>query len=69
MNIILLQLRRGFNLRFLIVTLAATLLIFTSALKSILISLQLDDHFYHEYLNYLIVKHFRPTHFLFLSQY
>ena len=56
MNIILLQLRRGFNLRFLIVTLAATLLIFTSALKSILISLQLDDHFYHEYLNYLIVQ-------------
>lgn len=56
MNIILPQLRRGFNLRFWLATLFTVLLFFSASIKSILISLQTTGNFYHGYANYLIVQ-------------
>lgn len=56
MNIILLQLRRGINLRFWLAILFTTLLVFATFLKPILISLQADDNFNHGYVNNLIIQ-------------
>lgn len=56
MKVILLQLRRGLNLRFWLATLFTFLLFFSASLNPILFSLKTANFFYHGYVNYLIIQ-------------